>query len=294
LWILTSNKEPDLAVNPLNGISLCKKRVLSLLILLALIPTTFVNVNAYTLGEYCTCRAVQNESPYGYIGKTSEFTTRDTIAFVWVKLYRVERTYTVRFSWFMIKDSGSNITRHTHSWKINQEGYSSVDWTTWDLIPIGTRDSIGRWGVSFYIDGNRAFELQFTVKKDPYLIETTETETDTVFVWSTLTASSTSTIITTSTQYSFHFLSVLPFPLDAIVIVSLVAFSSYSTYKWTRARAIASTRQSEAFVEYLARLEDLRSRNEISQATYEKLKDEYWTRMRNSAGSPASSSYLHI
>jgi hypothetical protein len=40
----------------------------------------------------------------------------------------------------------------------------------------------------------------------------------------------------------------------------------------------------EAFVEYLARLEDLRSRNEISQATYEKLKDEYWTRMRARTG----------
>jgi hypothetical protein len=117
---------------------------------------TFANVNAYTLGEYCTCRGVQNESPWGYIGKTSEFTSRDTMAFVWVRLYHVERAYTVRFNWFMIKDSGSNITRHVHTWKINLEGYSYTDWTTWDYIPIGTRDSIGRWGVSAYIDHEHA------------------------------------------------------------------------------------------------------------------------------------------
>jgi len=77
----------------------------------------------------------------------------------------------------------------------------------------------------------------------------------------------------------------LSFSFDAIVVVGLLAFSSYSVYKWRRARAIGSTRRGEALVEYLARLEDLRSRNEINEATYEKLKDEYWVRMRDSAGS---------
>jgi hypothetical protein len=72
------------------------------------------------------------------------------------------------------------------------------------------------------------------------------------------------------------------------IVVCLAAMAIYVSRRKLRLLKPPVLRRSESrrgqqFVDYLARLEELRSRNEISQATYEKLKEEYWTRIKASS-----------
>jgi hypothetical protein len=76
--------------------------------------------------------------------------------------------------------------------------------------------------------------------------------------------------------------SSLPFPLYILTIAGLITVSSYSAYRWGRGRKPTTRQRDEPLAEYLAKLEELRSRNEISQVTYERLKDEYWARINGS------------
>ena len=252
-----------------------------LVILLVLVLTSFLSVKAIDASEYYTCKGVQNHDPWGYIGKTSEFLTSDTMAFAWVKLRYITKSYRLEFRWSEVNEVGTWVGKYTHD-QITTDPHSqgSDHWQyyiTWDYIPIATGDAIGRWRVSMSVDGTQAFTLEFTVKKDANLVERTET----VLLSSTVTSTATTTTIVTYTaQYSL--VSSLSFPLYILTIAGLIAVSSYSAYRWGRGRKSTTRRGDESLAEYLAKLEELRSRSEISQVTYERLKDEYWARIKNS------------
>jgi len=253
-----------------------------LLLLLVLVLSSFSNVNAYRVGEHYICRGVQKSRPWGCIGMTSEFVTSDTMVFAWAKLYDLTKSYKIRFEWSKINELGQEIGRYTQSWSTtdpHSEGHSSYDWyTIWEYIPISTGDAIGKWSVSASIDDKQAFSLQFTVKKDTNLVQRTET----VLVSSTLTSTVTATTVETSVKGQYSLASILPFPLDILTVVSLILITSYSAYRWGRGGRSSPRQQYDSFAGYLAKLEELRSRNEISQVTYERLKDEYRTQIKGS------------
>jgi hypothetical protein len=252
-----------------------------LVILLVLVLTSFSSVKAIDASEYYTCKGVQYHDPWGYIGKTSEFLTSDTMAFAWVKLRDITKSYRLEFRWSEVNEVGTWVGEYTHD-QITTDPHSQGSdywqyYITWDYIPIATGDAIGRWRITMSVDGTPAFTLEFTVKKDTNLVERTET----VLLSSTITSTATATTIVTSTaQYSLA--SSLPFPLYILTIAGLIAVSSYSEYRWGRDRKPTTRQLDEPLAEYLAKLEELRSRNEISQVTYERLKDEYWARIKGS------------
>lgn len=263
--------------------------IVALLVLLVLALNGFENVNALRVGEHYTCRGVQQSRPWGCIGATSEFLTSDVMVFVWVKWYDITRAYKIEFHWSIVNELGQHIGRYFHTWNSTDpksKGDTYWDWDVhWDYIPINTADAIGKWIVSMSVNDKEAFELEFAVKRDTSLVQRTET----VSVSTTLESTRTSTATTTTTVTSVKresLIGILPFPLEMVTVISMIVVvilvSSYSAYRWAWGRRHALRQQDEALAGYLAKLEEMRSRNEISQITYERLREEYWTRMRDS------------
>jgi len=234
-----------------------------------------VGVCAFTLSEYCTCRGVERKSPWGYVGKTSIFTTGNTMAYVWAKLLNVDRSHNVIFRWVMIDDNGKQSLMQSNTWNTTDprsQGYARYSWyVLWECTVIESASSVGKWEVSLLVDNESMFKLPFTVSRDPSSITVTETTltrlTQTYTTTLTITAAGYAAVVSTPTILGI-----------SVAFGTLVAFLSFRHLRRKRkiSRPISETDDVPAF---LARIEELRLRGEMTEQTYEKLKKEYWERI---------------
>ena len=257
-----------------------------------LILASLANVSAYSASEAYTCRGVQVSNPWGCINKTSEFLTSDVMVFAWAKLLDLTQSYGIRFEWRQVTDTNGMIMngtlgllQHFSAWSTTDphtQGYTSyTSYVIWDYFPIDTDGAMGGWKVSIAVEGKEIFNLQFVVKKDPNLVQRTITSLVSSTV--TYTATNMTTTVETSVKAQYSVVSILPFPFDVLAVSSLIAGSAYSAYRWGRGTKLALRQDDELFAGYLAKLEEMRLRNEIGQVTYEKLKAEYWTQIKGKA-----------
>ena len=117
---------------------------------------------------------------------------------------------------------------------------------------------------------------------------TSLTSTSSTSVYSsTVTSPSTPTSLETTASTAVHTSEAVQPPLTeqntllivgVVLIVAVVAILAY--WKFTRKiHTETHTGASRRYVEYVARLEELKARGEISEETYVKLKEEYWKKI---------------
>jgi hypothetical protein len=250
--------------------SVPKKRLFfTLFLIMVMSGQAFVKCGrAYQLAEYCTCKGVNRVSPYNYIEKTDKFTISDTMVFVWARLNDVRKSHRVSFTWIFFDDRGGIYHKYKNSWYTEDpasKALSSYDIVIWDYIPINSPDSIGKWKVILEIDGNTLFEQKFEVssERDSYQMRTTITVM--------------STKITTTTALKSHDAE-SPL-LMALIATALLSFVLAGLAFHALRKPRLGGREGK-YLEYIAKLEDLRAKGRIGEEAYIRLRKEYEGRLK--------------
>jgi hypothetical protein len=260
--------------------------ILYILLVAILISSTALSSKesrAYSLSEYCTCKGVMNEYPWGYVEKTSKFTTSDVMVFLWVKISHVTKAHRVSFKWIHVDKYGGKNVRYEHGWETEDpasHGYSYYEWyALWDYIPVNSPDSIGDWEVIMKIDGETLFTAKFEVLSD---VGTSPIEgTITTTVYSTIPELTITTVYVTHTYIvsSVYGEFISPFREADIFLLSSIIISSavISAYilRWRNRKKPKLEEHESKYLKYLAKLEELKITGRIDEKIYRKLREEY-------------------